>query len=308
MAVKSVLLTGTTGFIGRYMAVQLGARGHHVVSLQRSAERVPGIAEILVAPAFDLDTIAMKLRKRRFDWLIHLAGYGVRPGDRDEETMFRVNVDVTEKLVQEACTWPAKAAFVAGSGSEYNTALADQPVTEDHPLEGIKIYGASKAAGSTRALAGASAHDLPLAVGRIFGVFGPGEPSHRLLPSLLDALGRRQRVGLSAGHQKRDFLYIDDMIAAALDLIEAVEQTREKLAVNIASGLPASIRSFAEIAADELGAPRSLLGFGDLPLRPDETMCFSGDPTRLMRLTRWRPQFDLRSGIRRSIAQFRHTD
>src|SRR5580704_17124024 len=129
MAVKSVLLTGTTGFIGRYMAVQLGARGHHVVSLQRSAERVPGIAEILLAPAFDLDAIAMKLRKRRFDWLIHLAGYGVRPGDRDEETMFRVNVDVTEKLVQEACTWPAKAAFVAGSGSEYNTALADQPVT-----------------------------------------------------------------------------------------------------------------------------------------------------------------------------------
>ena len=95
------------------------------------------------------------------------------------------------------------------------------------------------------------------------------------------------------------------MIAATMQLVETVEQTREKIVVNISSGAPIPIRSFAEMACDELGAPRSLLDFGDVALRPDETMCFSGDPTRLMRLTGWRPQLDLQSGIRRSIEQFR---
>jgi nucleoside-diphosphate-sugar epimerase len=307
MAVRSVLLTGTTGFIGRHMAAQLKKAGHHVVSLQRSTETVPGVDEILVVPEFDVDTVSTKLKNRNFDWLVHLAGYGVRPGDRDAERMFRINVGVTHRLVQEACAWPAKAVFIAGSGSEYDTAAADKPVTEDHPLECSRIYGASKAAGSTRALVTASAHDLPLAVGRIFGVFGPGEPPHRLLPTLFHALGRRERVALSAGTQKRDLLYVDDIIAAALQLIDNVEQTRTNVVVNVASGVPVTVRSFVEIACEEFGAPKSLLGFGDVPLRSDETMCFSGDPTRLMRLTGWRPLYDLRSGIRRSLEQFRNT-
>jgi UDP-glucose 4-epimerase len=307
MAVKSVLLTGTTGFIGRHMAAQLKERGHRVISLQRSLEVVAGVDEILLLPKFDADWVSQALQNRSFDWLVHLAGYGVRPGDRDWETMFRINVGVTHRLVQEASTWPAKAAFIAGSGSEYDTTRAAKPVTEQHPLECFKIYGASKAAATLCALASATAHDLPLAVGRIFGVFGPGEPSHRLLPTLLHALGRSERVALSLGTQKRDLLYIDDVISAAFSLIDTVEQTRSKIVVNIASGVPDTIRSFAEIAAEELGAPKSLLGFGDVPLRPDETMCFSGDPTRLMTLTRWRPQFDPRSGIRRSIAQFRNS-
>ena len=98
---------------------------------------------------------------------------------------------------------------------------------------------------------------------------------------------------------------------ANLRIIEAaakrLEVPMDKVVVNIASGSPITIRSFAEMACEEFGAPKSLLGFGDIPLRPDETMYFSGDPTRLMRLTGWRPQFDLRSGIRRSIEQFRNT-
>src|ERR1700722_3985108 len=243
MTVKSVLLTGTTGFIGRHMAAQLKKAGHNVVSLQRSTVMVAGVDEILAAPEFDVDTISMKLRNRNFDWLIHLAGYGVRAGDRDAEAMFRINVGVTHWLVQEACAWGAKAVFIAGSGSEYDTTLADKPVTEDHPLECFKIYGASKAAGSICALATASVHDLPLAVGRIFGVFGPGEPPHRLLPALFYALSHRERVGLSAGTQKRDLLYIDEVIAAVLDLVEKVEQTGDKVVVNIASGSPITIRS-----------------------------------------------------------------
>jgi UDP-glucose 4-epimerase len=210
--------------------------------------------------------------------------------------------------MEEASAWPARATFIAGSGSEYDTASAQMPVTEEHPLECFKIYGASKAAGSICALANASANDLPLVVGRVFGVFGPGEPSHRLLPTLFHALSRRERVPLSDGAQKRDLLYVDDVIAAALHLIEKVEQNREQVVVNIASGVPDTIRSFSEIACEELGVPKSLLGFGDVPLRADETMYFSGDPTRLMRLTGWRPQFDLRSGIRRSLEQFRNTE
>lgn len=302
MIQRSVLLTGTTGFIGRHLAADLHRRGLMVTSLQRSRETVAGVSETLTVPAFAPAAITDALRGRRFDWLLHFAGSGVRPDDRDVEQMFAVNVDATRRLVRLAADWPAKAAFIAGSGSEYDTAGATGPVDEDHPLEHSKLYGASKAAAGLTALAVATACGLPLVVGRIFGVYGPGEAPHRLLPSLARNLRSNQRVPLSAGRQTRDFLHVEDVLHAVRTLTEAAEAGQIRAVVNIATGTPHSVRSFAEIVAEEVGAPLSLLGFGDIATRPDETMCFSGTPARLIELTGWTPTYDLRSGIRASIA------
>lgn len=298
---RSVLLTGATGFIGRHLAAYLHRRGFMVTSLQRSREAVAGVSETLTVPAFEPAAISEALRGRRFDWLLHFAGSGVRPDDRDIEQMFAVNVDATRRLVRLAADWPAKAVFIAGSGSEYDTAGATGPVDEDHPLEHRKLYGASKAAAGLTALAVAQACGLPLVVGRIFGVYGPGEAPHRLLPSLIRNLRSNRRVPLSAGRQRRDFLHVEDVLYAVRTLTQAAEDGQIRAAVNIATGTPHSVRSFAEIVAEETGAPLSLLGFGDLATRPDETMCFSGVPARLMQLTGWVPTLDLRSGIRASI-------
>jgi nucleoside-diphosphate-sugar epimerase len=219
--------------------------------------------------------------------------------------MHRINVALPRQLVTEAAKWPAKAIFIAGSGSEYDRSAFGQPVSECGPLEHHAPYGASKAAGTLRVISAAAAHDVPLAVGRIFGVYGPGEPRHRLLPTLFRHLSRNERVPLSSGTQLRDFLYIDDVIAATLALLAHVERTKIQLIANVASGEPVTVRSVAEMVAEELNVPRSLLGFGDISLRPDESKCFSGDPFRLTMLTGWHPTHDLRDGIRRSLAELR---
>jgi UDP-glucose 4-epimerase len=104
MPTKSVLLTGATGFIGRHMAALLVARNCEVVSLQRSTEPVNGISQTLALSDIELGTIVAALGGRKFDWLVHLAGYGVRPQDRDTEKMFSVNVDMARRLVQRAAS------------------------------------------------------------------------------------------------------------------------------------------------------------------------------------------------------------
>jgi UDP-glucose 4-epimerase len=301
MTTRSVLLTGATGFIGRHLAADLHRRGFVVTSLQRAEAAVPGVTETIRVADFTPATLTQALAGRRFDWLLHFASYGVRPDDRDAEQMFAVNVDATRRLVQLAAQWPAKAAFVAGSGSEYDTMGATGPVDEDHPLEYRKLYGASKAAAGLTALAIAEAGNLPLVVGRIFGVYGCGEAPHRLLPSLVRNLSAGNRVPLSAGLQIRDFLHVEDLLSAVRALTEAAEARQIRSIFNIATGDPRAVRCFAEIVAEELGAPASLLGFGDLATRPDETICFSGAPARLMKLTGWAPTYELRSGIRASL-------
>src|SRR3954453_12351880 len=205
---RSVLVTGGNGFIGRHLVRRLLADGCKVTLLQRSPDAVDPGSELLRIDALCPKLITTTLAGRRFDWVMHLAAYGVRPEDRDLETMLRVNVEATRRLVELAAAWSPRAVVIAGSGSEYDLERAEQPVLEDHPLESFKLYGASKAAGTLCATAIARAQDIPLAVCRLFGAYGPGEPPHRLLPSLLSALRGSNRVPLTHGLQKRDFLFV----------------------------------------------------------------------------------------------------
>jgi len=296
----AVLITGATGFIGRHLARHLAGLGYAVTSLQRSDTPVDGVSATIVVPEFEPSAIAHALSGRTFDLVFHLASYGVNPAERNAEAMFRVNVDVTRSVVQQAKLCGAKAAVISGSGGEYDLAGVTSPVTEQQPLETFKLYGASKAAASLCALAMARDLGLPLVVGRLFGVFGPGEAPHRLLPSLVNSLQNNERVRLSAGLQRRDALYVDDAVAALIELALCVKR-EPQVVVNISSGDAQTVRAFAEMVADTLQAPRSLLGFGDIDTRPDDVACFAGNPQRLFELTGWKPAHTLASGIRAAI-------
>ena len=236
-----------------------------------------------------------------FDRVFHLAGYGVRPDHRDAETIFRVNVDVPRALVDIASSWSPGAVVMAGSGSEYKLDGVERPVTEDHPLEPYKLYGASKAAGTLCSAALAAARRIPFAACRIFGVYGPGEAPYRLVPSLIRGLGGSHRIPLSAGLQKRDFLFVDDVVEALVKVAVALETEPRQVILNVGTGQPISVREFVQTVAAMLHIPESRLGFGDIPMRPDEVMLFSGSPARLHALTGWQAMVDLNGGIRRCL-------
>lgn len=68
------------------------------------------------------------------------------------------------------------------------------------------------------------------------------------------------------------------------------------------TGKSIPVPNFAERVAVVLGASIERLGFGDIPMRPDEAMVFSGDPPLVQNITGWQPRIDLDQGIRLSIA------
>jgi nucleoside-diphosphate-sugar epimerase len=295
------LITGATGFIGRCLAPRLAAEGFLVTSLQRSPEDVRGVDETITLPLLTPDSVAGALRSRSFDCLFHLASYGVNPGHRDLSEMFRINVDVTRTLVEIAASWPGASVVMSGSGAEYDLSNATSPVSEFQPLESFKSYGASKAAGGLLALAAARASNLPLAYLRLFGVFGPGEAAHRLLPSLVEQLRQKKRVPLSAGDQLRDFLYVEDVVSALIAAVRFLGQSPRQTTMNLSSGEPTSVRHFAECVADLMGAPRSLLGFGDIAKRPDDVMLFSGRPDLIEKTLGWQRKYSVETGLRAAL-------
>lgn len=107
-------------------------------------------------------------------------------------------------------------------------------------------------------------------------------------------------VPLTAGDQKRDFTYVEDVADGLLRLGLAAAKAGE--IVNLASGHLTSVRSFAETAARILNLPHDGLKFGSIPTRPEEITHAEVELARLRRLTAWIPPTGIPEGIRKTVA------
>lgn len=306
----SALVTGASGFVGRHLVDHLLEIEARPIILIRNPRKVPekwrGRVDVVECSDWQQDGIRQALGSRTFEIIYHLSSYGVRYTDRDIDEMLAINTELPTTMVRLAKERNARIVMT-GTFSEYQRPSTAIPLTEAAPLEDRKIYGASKAAGGLVACAVATQLGVRLRILRLFHVFGPGEESHRLLPSLILGLSQCRRVALSAGTQIRDFVYVDDVVEALIrtNTCMAIEQQPLVDIWNVCSGVGHSVRDFALLAAQFVCASGELLGFGDLEMRSDDVPWLVGNGDRMASALGWRPVHDLRTGLRAAIATMR---
>ncbi|UWU83208.1 NAD(P)-dependent oxidoreductase [Bradyrhizobium yuanmingense] len=307
---KSVLVTGSSGFIGRRLVSLLVAHRAKVMLLQRRAE--PTSRDILLAnlaePDFDAQ-IASVWGERHFDTVFNLAAYGVTrstdssaDGQRRKRLLAqRVNVDAARAIFRHAQKTGSSSFVQAGTCFEY-APLDDAPRVETDPLErrdnlDSVIYGVSKARATDTLLRLAQSSTLSLVVARIFNVYGPGEKSERLLPSLVYNLSHGKRVPLSAGMQIKDYLHLDDVVEGLCMLALTAGNREFRGVLNLSSGFPVSVAQFARVVADTIGHCEHLLSFGERPAHPEEVPVLIGSTAARDAFTEWRPRLPLDVGV-----------
>jgi UDP-glucose 4-epimerase len=301
MSFKSALVTGSGGFIGRAVVGQLIDQGVRVTALGRRSSRFPaGVIPIRAESLGGADLRAALIHKD-FDVFFHLAAYGVRPNDRDADSMQAVNVAATGGLVQAAAQSSARVVVYAGSCSEYEPGEPGHVIDEDWRLATSGLYGASKIAGGFWGRAIAAESGLAFSWIRLFGVYGPGEAPHRLIPDVVNRLRKDEIVSLTPGQQMRDFMFVED---AARGLILAAEAALEGHVgpYNLCTGQPTTVKEVACAIAKKMGKPESLLAFSARPYRPGEPMWMVGRPDLFRSITGYAPAITLDAGIDRTIA------
>jgi dTDP-6-deoxy-L-talose 4-dehydrogenase (NAD+) len=168
----------------------------------------------------------------------------------------------TLSLAQAAAKAAVRRFIGIGTCFEYDDSVGF--VSTDTPLRPRTIYGASKAAAFTAMSSFLPQHKVEFLWCRLFYLFGEGEKPSRLFPYLHQRLAAGLAVELTSGKQVRDFL---DVAEAATQIVELASGTQQG-PINVCSGVPITVRQFAESIADEYGQ-RSLLQFG---ARPDNLL------------------------------------
>lgn len=265
-----ILITGSTGFVGRQILRQLRQED---VSLRLIVR--PESQHKIFLPNKESDEIVLTndLFTETKDWwntacknvdtIIHAAWYAV-PGKYLASTK---NLDCLIRILQmaQAATRANVRRFVSiGTCAEY--ALSDQPLSIDAPLNPTTAYAATKAAAYLALLHFLDQAKMEFAWCRLFYLYGENEDPRRLVATIRNALANGQPALLTSGHQIRDFMDVQE----AGRQIAKVALGSETGAFNICSGKAISVREFANTIAAEYHR-EDLLKFGaraDNPFDP----------------------------------------
>lgn len=292
------LVTGAAGFIGRHTVAPLRAAGFDVHAVTSHRTRDDSDATWHRANLNDSSERRSVLETVRPTHLLHLAWYTEHGKFWTSPHNLRW-VATSLDLLLDFVEVGGRRVVVAGSCAEYDWSFGfcNEQTTPRHPAT---LYGAAKNVLYELSSAYAESVDLSFAWGRVFFLFGPGEPATRFVPSVATALLRGAEARCTAGEQRRDFLHVRDVADAFVALLRSDVQG----AVNIASGEPRPLADIAHRLADQIGQP-NLLRLGALPTPPNEAAVVAADVSRLRTELAWQPSLSLDEGLADVVASLR---
>ena len=294
-----VLVTGGTGFIGQHV-LAYGRRSGLNLHNMTLGESAPAPVQNYQADLTSRAQVFEMLEHIRPRAIVHLAAAGVIQGSASFEDMLRINALGLQSLLEAALHLEHPPQIVI-SGSCYEYAAQDRPLTEADPVIPSSPYGVSKVAALP--IAHFYARRLPITWLRLFQVYGPGEPYPRLIPYVIQCARRGERVELTAGAQVRDFTYVGDVAQSFWRALAVPAAPGSLRIINVATGRGVRLHEFVERLAgilQERGFGPDIV-FGAKPYRPDELMMYAADISLMRRLLGWVPQTSLEEGLRRTV-------
>lgn len=291
---RRALVTGGAGFIGSHLVRALLARGFVVRVLDDlsvgTREAVDDGAELVVGDIRDAGAVARALAD--IDSVFHLAARVTIRGSverlRDD---FEVNLGGTLTLLEALCDSGVTRVVNVSSMAVYADSETGAPVSEDHPTRPISPYGASKLAAEhyTRIVTGLfGIEHVNL---RYFNTYGAGQtlsPYVGVATIFIDQLLRGESPTiLGDGEQRRDFVHVDDVVAATVAALDA-PVTGET--INIGTGRATTVRALADHLRAKI-APSVEPVF--LPARAEELRASVADISRARRLLGFAPREQL---------------
>ncbi|MBN1131879.1 MAG: GDP-mannose 4,6-dehydratase [Bacteroidales bacterium] len=280
MGKKTLLITGSAGFIGR----------HLIRSLQDSKTY-----QILEFDLTDGDVATHRFETDRIDHVIHLAGKTYVPDSwTDPYAFYRTNFLGTVNILNLCRRHHASLTYI----SAYVYGVPDYlPVDEKHPLKAANPYMHSKIEAESACRFYSENFEIPVTVIRPFNIYGPGQNEHFLIPKIINQVCSDSDVirVFSLG-PKRDYIYIDDLIDA---LVKSVNINTRYQVINIGSGTSYSVRDIIDRCQNIAGTNKTVLE--EHIDRKNEIPDVRADVQKAMELLGWSPATDIETGLAKII-------
>ena len=294
MSLKRVLVTGGAGFIGHHLTRALLGRGVAVTVLDDLSmgrrENVPSAARFVAGDVRDASALDDALDG--VDAVLHEAAIvsiraSVEHFVRDAE----VNLMGTLTLLRAIAARGIARAVLASSMAVYADSPRPEPLSEAAPAVPISPYGVAKLAAERYWLLIGAQTGVAATVLRYFNTYGPNQtptPYVGVITIFIERLlaGAPPRI-FGDGEQARDFIHVDDVVAANLAVLDAPVDTVAGRVFNVGTGHATSVN---EVAARLIQALAPGTEPEHLPAQPGEMRNAIADVSAIRAALGWTPR------------------
>ena len=335
---KSILVTGSAGFIGSNLVKQLfrDADGAHIVGfdnvndyydvslkeyrlaeLESLAGGFSGSYEFVRGNLADYGMIVSLFEKHHFDIVVNLAAQaGVRYSITNPGVYIESNIIGFYNILEACRKYPVEHLVYASSSSVYGTNKKVPYSTDDKVDNPVSLYAATKKSNELLAHAYSKLYNIPSTGLRFFTVYGPAGRPDMAYFGFTNKLLKGETIKIfNFGNCLRDFTYVDDIVHG----VELVMQSApEKVdgedglplppyrVYNIGNNSPENLLVFVQILSEELVSAGVLPKDYDfeahkelVPMQPGDVPVTYADTSALERDFGFKPSTTLREGLRR---------
>lgn len=285
----NILITGAGGFLGSALAHRLVGMDHRVFLLVRSNTCLHRLADLSLYKTGRYETdqeITQFISDASPDVVIHTACcYG-----RNEESALQI-IDSNIRygtVILEALKSLNKGATFINTGTVLSREASLYALTKIQ-FEELGSY-----------FANVSNPNIQFINIKLQHMYGPGDDASKFTSYVINACKNNvPALPLTLGEQKRDFIYIDDVVEAYIKILENLPKLNRIHQIELGSGEAPRLRDFVEVAHKLTNSKTELL-FGKISYRENDAMCMVANIEALKKLG-WIPKFDISSGIKKII-------
>lgn len=275
---KKILITGSKGFVGLALCKVLQSKGYEVIESHRNINNnLCDNNYVNNLPAADV--------------IIHLAGKTFVPDSFTNPLSFYNNnilstLNILEKAKKDSSKVIFFSTYVYGN-PEY------LPINEDHKIDPKNPYTHSKIICEELCKAYHRDFNVPVTIFRPFNIYGAGQGLSFFIPTIISQLNNKE-IHLNDSRPKRDFIYIDDVVAAVEKSLHLSNNTF--IVYNLGTGISTSIREVLDLLL-KISKSDAKIIFSEIE-RKGEILDTIADISKIKNDLNWQPNVTIEEGLK----------
>ena len=307
---NKVLITGATGFIGSHLTRRLTHEGFEVGILKRENSntwRIKDLLDKIVAYDVDLrDTYGVSKAVSHFrpDVIFHLATYyTVEHKPQEIPLIVDTNILGTTNLLEASKEFMVKLFVNTSSCFVYKE--SNNKLKENANLSPLNLYALTKMQAEQACSFYTEKYGLKAITFRLFPPYGPADHERRLIPYVIRSLFEGEKLKLTTGRQRWDFVYVGDIIEAYFKLLKIPNLPEKHEIFNIGTGNAVSIREVVTRIKEVIGTELEP-EWGAIPHRKNEVWFTCADISKTENFLRWQPKIQIKGGLKLTVEWYKN--
>lgn len=287
----TILLAGSTGFLGSYLLKAFVDSGHEVIALKRASSKTYRIDNYIAKyTSYDIDKVELNTIFEMYpiDTVVNtVTNYG--RSDKKISSIVETNLLFGLKLLEESVNHNVHTFINTDTLLDRN--LNAYALSKGQLVDWMHFL---------------SHHSTKMINIKIEHMYGPLDDENKFIYWVINQLKQNvEKIDLTSGQQKRDFIYISDIVSAYEIILDNIDRLSYFEEFELGRGNAIEVKKFVEQIVSELQQIQTMhtrLNFGAIPYRANENMNMVANIHRLRQLG-WNPQVSIEDGIKKILEE-----